>query len=108
MGLVSSFLFAKVSAFTPSGRSSSSITSKLINSSNPAAQKMELARAKVENLLIGGAGAGGTKNEYNHLVDSMKMVAGGAQAEEYYEGECVVTNSSMYACVRINCIMCAL
>jgi hypothetical protein len=79
LGLVSSLLFAKVNAFTPS---SSSITSKLINSSNPAAQKMEVARTKVENLLIGGG-----NNEYTHLVDSMKMVAGGAQAEEYYEGE---------------------
>ncbi len=44
------------------------------NASNPAAKKVELARAKVQN-------------EYLNLADGMKMVAGGAQAEEYYEGE---------------------
>ncbi len=39
---------------------------------NPAAKKVELARAKVQS-------------EYAKMAD-MKMVAGGAQAEEYYEG----------------------
>lgn len=46
--------------------------------SNPAARKVELARTKVEN-------------EYLSMVDKMnggvKMVAGGASAEQYYEGK---------------------
>ena len=71
-GLISALLagFGQVQAFTPSA-----------SSSNPAAKKVELARAKVENMF-------GNTNEYKSMVEnSMKMVSGGAQAEEYYEGE---------------------
>jgi len=48
----------------------------MINGHNPAAKKVELARAKVQD-------------EYRKMADmnmKMDMVAGGAQAEEYYEG----------------------
>ena len=41
-------------------------------STNPAAKRVELARAKVQD-------------EYMSMAN-MNMVAGGAQAEEYYEG----------------------
>jgi len=70
-GLISALLagFGQVKAFTPSA-----------SSSNPAAKKVELARAKVETMF-------GNTNEYKSMVEnSMQMVSGGAQAEEYYEG----------------------
>lgn len=46
--------------------------------SNPAARKVELARAKVENEYL---------NMVEKMDSGMKMVAGGAAAEEYYEGK---------------------
>jgi ATP-dependent Clp protease protease subunit len=45
--------------------------------SNPAARKVELARAKVENEYL---------NMVEKMDSGMKMVSGGAAAEEYYEG----------------------
>lgn len=48
------------------------------NSNNPAFKKVEAARAKVESMF-------GT--DYKNTLEQMNMVAGGAQAEEYYEGE---------------------
>jgi len=46
--------------------------------SNPAARKVELARTKVENMY---------GSDYMSMIgDGMKMVSGGANAEEYYEG----------------------
>jgi len=50
-------------------------TGAFTSPTNPAAKKVELAREKVEN-------------EYLKMAtgSDMKMVAGGAQAEEYYEG----------------------
>ena len=48
------------------------LTGAFTPSINPAAKKVELARAKVQD-------------EYMKMAN-MKMVAGGAQAEEYYEG----------------------
>ena len=51
------------------------LTGAFTSPTNPAAKKVELAREKVEN-------------EYLKMAtgSDMKMVAGGAQAEEYYEG----------------------
>lgn len=49
------------------------ITSAFTPSINPAAKKVELARAKVQE-------------EYMKMAN-MNMVAGGAQAEQYYEGK---------------------
>jgi uncharacterized protein (DUF2132 family) len=46
--------------------------------SNPAARKVELARAKVENEYL---------NMVEKMDSGMKMVSGGAAAEEYYEGK---------------------
>lgn len=76
VGLLSIFTISpSVVAFTP--QSQPSIVNGLlngINGINPAAKKVELARAKVQD-------------EYRKMADmDMKMVAGGAQAEEYYEG----------------------
>jgi hypothetical protein len=70
-------LFANIGeAFSPSsGRSTPT------NPANPAARKVELARTKVETIF---------GNEYTSMIDSMKMVSGGAQAEEYYEGESTI------------------
>ncbi len=48
-----------------------------MNTSNPAARKVELARAKVQ---------ASNPAEYKIITDGMQMVSGGAQAEEYYEG----------------------
>lgn len=48
-----------------------------MNTSNPAARKVELARANVQ---------ASNPNEYKTIIDGMQMVSGGAQAEEYYEG----------------------
>uniref|UniRef100_A0A7S3Q4T4 ATP-dependent Clp protease proteolytic subunit n=1 Tax=Chaetoceros debilis TaxID=122233 RepID=A0A7S3Q4T4_9STRA len=48
-----------------------------MNTSNPAARKVELARAKVQ---------ASNPTEYKTITDGMQMVSGGAQAEEYYEG----------------------
>jgi len=87
LGLISSLLLGSGQAFnTPSSTNSNS---RSIHTLNPAARKMELARAKVESLLIGNGNgnAYGNGNEYTNLVESMRMVAGGAQAEEYYEGK---------------------
>jgi len=67
-----------VALFASLGEAFSPSYAKPTNPSNPAARKVELARAKVENIF---------GNEYTSMVDSMKMVSGGAQAEEYYEGE---------------------
>ena len=50
----------------------SSVSAFTSNSINPAAKKVELARAKVQE-------------EYAKMAN-FNMVAGGAQAEEYYEG----------------------
>ena len=65
--------FTALIAYTTSFSSLNSVSAFTLSSSNPAAKKVEIARANVlaEN------------NEY------LKMVAGGAQAgkEEYYEGE---------------------
>jgi hypothetical protein len=58
VSLVALFAAPLTSAFTPSV--------------NPAAKKVELARAKVQD-------------EYMRMAN-MNMVSGGAQAEEYYEG----------------------
>ena len=54
----------------------------MINSVNPAAKKVELARAKVQD-------------EYRKIAE-MNMVAGGAQAEEYYEGSLILCYISGY------------
>eukprot|EP01083_Nonionella_stella_P022446 62071_1 len=48
-----------------------------MNTSNPAARKVELARAKVQ---------ASNPTEYKIITDGMQMVSGGAAAEEYYEG----------------------
>lgn len=58
-----SLLIPLTNAFSPSSN---------INYMNPAAKKVELARSKVQD-------------EYMKMAN-MQMVAGGAQAEEYYEG----------------------
>ena len=63
LGLITALLAGVGEAFSPSA-------------SNPAARKVELARAKVEKMFPN-----------MNMADGMKMVAGGAQAEEYYEGE---------------------
>lgn len=69
-------LFANIGeAFSPS--SGRSTPTNPANPANPAARKVELARTKVETIF---------GNEYTSMIDSMKMVSGGAQAEEYYEG----------------------
>lgn len=64
------------SAFSPTSRPNNAV--KANNPSNPAFQKVEAARAKVESMF---------GNDYKNSLEQMNMVAGGAQAEEYYEGE---------------------
>ena len=71
LGLVIALCANLGEAFSPS-------SARPTNPANPAARKVELARTKVENMF---------GSEYTNMVDSMKMVSGGAQAEEYYEGE---------------------
>jgi len=66
VGLITALLAGMGEAFSPSA-------------SNPAAKKVELARAKVEKMF-------GSEYDNKKMVDGMKMVSGGAQAEEYYEG----------------------
>lgn len=63
------------SAFSPSSRPNAV---KPNNPSNPAFKKVEAARAKVESMF---------GSDYKNTLEQMNMVAGGAQAEEYYEGE---------------------
>jgi len=70
LGLVIALCANLGEAFSPS-------SARPTNPANPAARKVELARTKVENMF---------GSEYTNMVDSMKMVSGGAQAEEYYEG----------------------
>jgi len=72
VGLLSILTISPTMAFTPSSSNSQSLVNGMINSVNPAAKKVELARAKVQD-------------EYRKIAE-MNMVAGGAQAEEYYEG----------------------
>ena len=67
VGLITALLAGMGEAFSPSA-------------SNPAAKKVELARAKVEKMF-------GSEYDNKKMVSGMKMVSGGAQAEEYYEGE---------------------
>lgn len=68
VGLISLLAVPLTTAFT----TPSSTAINAINSINPAAKKVELARAKVQD-------------EYMKMAN-MQMVSGGAQAEEYYEG----------------------
>ena len=63
------------SAFSPSQRPNAV---KPTNHNNPAFKKVEAARAKVESMF---------GSDYKNTLEQMNMVAGGAQAEEYYEGE---------------------
>lgn len=63
------------SAFSPTSRPNNAV--KANNPSNPAFQKVEAARAKVESMF---------GSDYKNTLEQMNMVAGGAQAEEYYEG----------------------
>ena len=78
VGLVTLLTAPLSSAFTPTS---------YVNSGNPAAKKVELARAKVQD-------------EYTNMVN-MNMVAGGAQAEEYYEG--TLCYAVMLCCCVILC-----
>lgn len=57
---------------------SSSIVQRTLSSSNPASAKVQAASARLESLAK--KSGNGKENEY------LKMVAGGAAAEEYYEG----------------------
>lgn len=61
-------------AFSPTSRPNAV---KPTNINNPAFQKVEAARAKVESMF---------GSDYKNTLEQMNMVAGGAQAEEYYEG----------------------
>lgn len=63
------------SAFSPTSRPNNNL--KANNPSNPAFQKVEAARAKVESMF---------GSDYKNTLEQMNMAAGGAQAEEYYEG----------------------
>lgn len=63
------------SAFSPTSRPNNNL--KANNLSNPAFQKVEAARAKVESMF---------GSDYKNTLEQMNMAAGGAQAEEYYEG----------------------
>ena len=84
-----------VALFASLGEAFSPSFAKPTNPSNPASRKVELARAKVENMF---------GNEYTSMVDSMKMVSGGAQAEEYYEGEwsflCITVTVTVVLCMQ--------
>ena len=72
-GLIAALLSGMGEAFSPSA-------------SNPAAKKVELARAKVEKMFPN-----------MNMAEGMNMVAGGAQAEEYYEGEHYIAFASFEA-----------